>query len=320
MSLNLDALYSNNFWWGWWKRSQESLARHSQLIETSHGQIEYTLHGQGPVVLGLHGTPGGYDQSLFIFKEVIESGEFSLLTVSRPGYGRTPLSVGRSPAEQADAIIALLDCLHIEKVAVMAISGGGPTALQIALRHPKRIWALSLNAAVTKSYKYTASDPISDKILRSHFGMWLFNFLAKYFTKQVALVMVKEMSTYQEVELKQRISEILKDSSKVEFIKQLAQSSAPWSIRKEGLLNDEKEMAAIDNWPLEEISAPTLIIHGACDGDVNVDHAHYAAGKIPKAKKIISPQGFHLLELGNDYEDLIKNRLNFIREHHSVSS
>lgn len=314
MSLNLDNLYSNNIWWRWNKTFQDTLARHSQIIETPRGCIEYTLHGQGPVVLGLHGTPGGYDQSLFTFKEVMDSGEFTLLTVSRPGYGRTPLSVGRSPSEQADALIALLDCLHIKKVAVMAISGGGPIALQVALRHPSRLWALSLNAAVTKSYKYTASNTISDKILRSNFGMWLFNFLAKYFTKQIALVMVNELSTYSKTEQQQLVSKILQDSCKVKFIKRLASSSAPWSLRKDGLLSDEKEMAKIEKWPLEDISTPTLIIHGACDGDVNVDHAHHAAERIPKAKKIISPQGFHLLELGSDYEDLIKCRLNFLRE------
>lgn len=314
MFLNLDKLYSNNIWWRWNKTFKDTLARHSQIIETSQGHIEYTLHGQGPVVLGLHGTPGGYDQALFTFKEVIDSGEFTLLAVSRPGYGRTPLSVGRSPSEQADALIALLDCLHIEKVAVMALSGGGPIALQLALRHPSRLWAVSLNAAVTKSYKYTASNTISDKILRSNFGMWLFNFLAKYFTKQIALVMVDELSTYSKAEQKQLVSKILQDSCKVQFIKRLASSSAPWSIRKNGLLNDEKEMAKIEKWPLEDISTPTLIIHGACDGDVNVDHAHHAADRIPKAKKIISQQGFHLLELGSDYEDLIKCRLNFLRE------
>ena len=112
------------------------------------------------------------------------------------------------------------------------------------------------------------------------------------------------------------LSEILQDSCKVEFIKRLASSSAPWSLRKDGLLNDEKEMAGIEKWPLEEITTPTLIIHGACDGDVNVDHAHYAAGKIPQARKIISPKGCHLLELGNDYEELVKCRLNFLREAH----
>jgi len=38
----------------------------------------------------------------------------------------------------------------------MAISGGGPIALQLALRHPSRLWAVSLSCGVTKYYKYSA--------------------------------------------------------------------------------------------------------------------------------------------------------------------
>lgn len=44
---------------------------------------------------------------------------------SRPGYLRTPLSVDRTPKEQAEALAALLDTLKIDKVAVVGGSGGG---------------------------------------------------------------------------------------------------------------------------------------------------------------------------------------------------
>ena len=56
---------------------------------------------------------------------------FSILTISRPGYGRTPSSVGRSNTEAADALVALLDQLEIPQCSVIAISGGGPTGIAI---------------------------------------------------------------------------------------------------------------------------------------------------------------------------------------------
>jgi pimeloyl-ACP methyl ester carboxylesterase len=314
MTLNLDTFYPSNIWWRWSQKLRTTLAQHSKVAATPRGGIEYTLLGKGPVILGLHGSPGGYDQALFTFREILESGEFSMLAVSRPGYGRTPINVGRSPEEQADALIELLDYLKISNVAIMSVSGGGPAAIQLALRHPGRVWALGLNAAVTKSYKYKASNTLSDKVLRSSFGMWFFNFLARYFTRQLALIMLDELSTYSKEEQQQCVDELCKDPCKIEFIRRLASSSAPWSFRKEGLFNDEKEMAKIGNWPLENISAPTLIIHGICDGDVNIDHAYFAADKIPKVKKVIREKGFHLLELGSDYEDLVQCRLNFLRE------
>ena len=67
----------------------------SQVVNTSAGPIEYqTSGGSGPILLFLHGTPGGYDQLGAL------SG-FRFIAPSRPGYLRTPLSVGRSPEEQA---------------------------------------------------------------------------------------------------------------------------------------------------------------------------------------------------------------------------
>jgi pimeloyl-ACP methyl ester carboxylesterase len=83
--------------------------------------MEYVLKGDhGPIMLFLHGAPGGYDAAP-------DAGEnFRLLAPSRPGYLSTPLETGRTPAEQARAYAALLDALEIrEPVLVMAPSGGG---------------------------------------------------------------------------------------------------------------------------------------------------------------------------------------------------
>jgi pimeloyl-ACP methyl ester carboxylesterase len=71
------------------------------------------------------------------------------IVFSRPGYLGTPLSVGRTFAEQADAAMALLDFLRIDTAAVVGVSGGGPVALQIALRHSQRTTGLAMIAAVT---------------------------------------------------------------------------------------------------------------------------------------------------------------------------
>jgi pimeloyl-ACP methyl ester carboxylesterase len=111
---------------------EDNLSKYSEVASTAVGPIEYAIQGQGPVVLAIHGTPGGYDHSLWLCKDMADSGQFTLLSVSRPGYGRTPLSAGKSPAEQADALVALLDSLGIKKVAAVAFSGGGPAALQLA--------------------------------------------------------------------------------------------------------------------------------------------------------------------------------------------
>ena len=111
------------------------------------GSIEYTLQGHGPVLLVCHGTSENcYSGSSLA--PLLNAG-FSLLTISRPGYGRTPSDVGRSNTEAADALVALLDHLAIPQCSVIAISGGGPTGVALAANYPVRVNSLVLIAANT---------------------------------------------------------------------------------------------------------------------------------------------------------------------------
>ena len=120
---------------GWKRNLLKTLNENSEVATTSRGEIEYILRGSGPVILFLHGSPGGYDQGTLDMDMWNDAG-FSLLSISRPGYLRTPLSTGETFEEQADAIEALLDTLSISKVSILGASGGGPIALHFALRHP----------------------------------------------------------------------------------------------------------------------------------------------------------------------------------------
>jgi pimeloyl-ACP methyl ester carboxylesterase len=76
--------------------------------------------------------------------------QFRFIAVSRPGYLRTPLETGRSPDAQADGYAALLDVLGLPQAAVIALSAGGPSALQFTLRHPNRCWGLVLVSTLTQ--------------------------------------------------------------------------------------------------------------------------------------------------------------------------
>jgi len=65
---------------------------------------------------------------------------FGVITVSRPGYGRTPITEKMKNADaQADLIMALMDHLGIEKLPVLAASGAGVIGLRLAIQYPDRI-------------------------------------------------------------------------------------------------------------------------------------------------------------------------------------
>ena len=94
-------------------------------------------------MLAIHGAMGGYDQGQILVRTIGEPG-YRYIAVSHPGYLGTPLTAGRTPEEQADLYADLLDGLGIRETAVMAISGGDPSAIQFALRHRDRCWGLVL--------------------------------------------------------------------------------------------------------------------------------------------------------------------------------
>ena len=114
--------------------------------QTKAGQIEYTLQGQGPVVLRLTGSMDDCQSSGG--NAALLAAGFSILTPSRPGYGGTPLSVGKTAPEAADAMAALMDTLGISSANVIAESCGGPTAIYLAARHNERVRGLILEEAV----------------------------------------------------------------------------------------------------------------------------------------------------------------------------
>jgi hypothetical protein len=98
----------------WVRARMEHLAAASRVVRTPRGSVEFADAGEeGPAVLVVHGTPGGYDQGLVVW-EVLEGSPYRAIAVSRPGYLRTPLEVGRTPAEQAARILPQAEIILVE--------------------------------------------------------------------------------------------------------------------------------------------------------------------------------------------------------------
>ena len=128
------------------------LETNSEIIQTKRGPIEINKKGNAPYILCLHGSPGIHDGQSDYFHYLTAAG-LGVIAPSRPGFGRTPLSSGKTSEEAADLMAALLDELNLEKVIVYGISGGGPTTLNFALRHPNRCAGCMTEVAVTGGYR-----------------------------------------------------------------------------------------------------------------------------------------------------------------------
>ena len=106
----------------------------------SSGTVEIDVHGpqDGVPLLFHHGTPGsrtGYHS----WRRATSERGLRLVTYSRPGYGGSTRRPGRSVADVAEVVSAILDHLGAHRALVAGESGGGPHTLATAARLPGRI-------------------------------------------------------------------------------------------------------------------------------------------------------------------------------------
>jgi pimeloyl-ACP methyl ester carboxylesterase len=111
--------------------------------------LEYVVAGPGdgmPLVLH-HGTPS----SAVVFEPWQESAAkhgLRMVMYSRPGYAGSSPRPGRTVADAAGDVAALLDALGAERFLTVGWSGGGPHALACAKLLPDRCAAAALIAGV----------------------------------------------------------------------------------------------------------------------------------------------------------------------------
>jgi pimeloyl-ACP methyl ester carboxylesterase len=284
--------------------------------------VEYARIGEGPVVLAAHGGPGGYDQG-FILRTLAAAG-LTVITPSRPGYLRTPLGTSMTFPMQADLFAALLDTLGIEKAAVIGFSAGGPVALQFALRHQKRCQALIMEAGVSQNYTATDSAEKVGQFFLNNSAidvvMWLSEKFANIFPEVVFSQILKLESTFSQEQIDGCVQQLKQNPEQVALFKEFISTTLPLSLRKKGLDNDIKQFAEIPRYPLEKITAPTLIMHSPFDNDVPFSHAQFCDQTIANAELFAVDACGHFLWFGDDGEAVAHKRLMFLQEHLGVNA
>lgn len=288
--LSLFTLYKWIPFYIWKKEVKSNLPGPSKLIQTDKGQIEYQVEGDSKdYILVFHGTPSSYrteDYSAFI-----EQG-FSIIRVSRPGYYRTSISVGKTILEQADMFAQLLDTLRIDSVFVSAISGGGPYALQFVIDHQKRCRALVLKATVTrqeKSVKTTQPKTLKQQFYwTTDFGNWL--------------------------NVKRQLKTVDNKYYLEQLWKFLETGRFPLNQSRIGQKNDELQISEFPDLQLDIITIPTLIIHGDNDKNVPFSHAVYANKRIKNSQLMVLKNDDHYFFF-REYNDTINRRIiDFLNE------
>ncbi len=269
-------------------RNRREAIRHlranSQMIQTSRGDVEYAVAGEGYPVIILHGMGGGYEQGLLV-GTLFDLSQYRMLAITRPGYRRTPLTTGRTFEEQADAIAEVLERLNIASAAVLGLSGGGLAAIQFAMRHPRRCRSLVL---------LSAHGPATLDFLPDRKLLWLFkglvfaDFLIWMILKlPIKIVFGLEGSSLRHFEVPEKLN----------LAQRFLQGVFPATDWKTGTHNDIEQLFELEEkpeWLLETIAVPTLILHRKRDQIVRFESAQRHAQRIPNAKLIAFEEGTHL--------------------------
>ena len=277
----------------------------SSLVELDYGAVEYGREGDGQPVLVIHGAGGGYDQGLFVGRELFGSGH-DVIAPSRFGYLRSALPDEPQPHVQADAWMALLDHLKVPSAVVLGISAGAPSAIELALRHPERVRALIL--VVPRAYapgvevsaeRSGANKPIFDMVMKGQdFAWWSATKVAR---RRLLHFLGVPGAVYDSADPLER--------DRLDWI---ARNVLPLSRRLRGILADSD--ARIEPWPLEKITAPTLVLSAKDDLFNTLPGARWTADHVPAAELMVLESGGHLLcgrteEVRARIADFLRRRL-----------
>lgn len=263
------------------------------LVETAAGPVEVEERGSGTPVLVLHGTPGGIDVAE-VMVHFLPKDQFRSILLSRPGYLGTPLPAGEASFDrEAELLAAVLDSVGVERVGVLAWSGGGPPAYRFAALHPDRVAALVAVAAV--SQRYLSPQPsFGDRVNGTSPGKALARLAAKFAPGRLVRAALASEATLRGAELAAAVAAVAADRVQRAAVLAFATDRAHRGARIPGWYNDETNLAAIESLELERVSCPVLLVHGDADSDVPIEHSRSALALLSNARLLVAERGSHL--------------------------
>jgi pimeloyl-ACP methyl ester carboxylesterase len=263
-----------------------ALALQARMVETRFGAVEYAEAGAGEALLVLHGAGGGFDQGIAI-AQAFAPPDRRVIAPSRFGYLGSDLPEDPSTANQADALAELLNALNLDRVDIMAFSGGVPPALKLAERHPHRVRRLVLmSSAPFTPYEEQPADRRAPTALYQA----LFLNDAIYWTLTQLAPDLLASAFDARPDLRTGLA-----SEEEAFVAAVVDGFLPASRRRAGVLNEGAAIAPDAIYDLARIQSDTLIVHARDDAMNPFAVAERIAADIPESRLLAFDTGGHLL-------------------------
>jgi len=247
------------------------------VISTRWGAVEYAERGSGEPVLVVHGIFQNCDSGLFSVRDLLAGRR--VIAPSRFGYRGSSMPPDATPADQADALAALLDALDIDRIDVVGESAGATSALQLALRHPERVKHLAVLVGNLPGSPTAVVQPSWTKRVNRQLIMWALRTFAPSTMARLVAAVPRDFAM---------------SDDDVRYVNEFIDTLFPMS--PEGYNFDLfVSNADVTNYNLEAISVPTLIAHTKDDQLASHEASQRAAARIPGTRFVSLESGGHLM-------------------------
>lgn len=239
--------------------------------------VGYTDVGEGACLLVSHGIFHGCDGGQRAARDVISA--HRVVAPSRFGYLGSSMPAHPTGAAQAEVFAGLLDRLGIASADVMGISAGTSAAVQLALRHPDRVDHLIVSSGNWPGSPTSEAPPSWARMFYNDPTMWLLRWIAPPMIRGFMGV-PKGFPA---------------NEAQSAYVNEMMDSIFPLQPRVAGAIFDAfSSNPEIEDYPLEQIAVPTLILHAKDDPLASYDAAVRAAERIPGARFVGLTSGGHL--------------------------
>jgi pimeloyl-ACP methyl ester carboxylesterase len=227
-------------------------------------ELHHLQRGDGEpllLIMGMSGTHLSWGEP---FLAALEH-DFEVTVFDNRGVGHSSKTEpGYALADLADDTAGLIEALGHESMHVLGISMGGMIAQELAIRHPGRIRTLALGCTYSGGEGSALTQPEVFQRLAESWG-----------SGDVELA----LRTGWEVNVSERFAG--DDDAYAAFKK----AALDLPVRVPVIMGQLQAIGQHDTSSrLDEITAPTLVVHGTDDQMLPVSNAHMIAGRIPGAR------------------------------------
>jgi pimeloyl-ACP methyl ester carboxylesterase len=188
----------------------------------------------------------------------------------------------------------------------LTYSAGGPSAVQLALRHPDRVSALVLvSTAIADKPLSLPPRPVLRAMAGSDFLFWLLVHPLRGLTQRMFIPSSYELTPAEDAQVAETVAALL-----------------PIEPRREGLLFDmyvtnTDPHRRSEQYDLEALTVPVLAVNAKDDPAANYQDAVAMVQRIPDARMLTLEQGGHMM-LGSG--DRVREAINrFLMEQTPVA-